>query len=123
MSVVKINNLHWRYPAFVGEMNPWALKGVNLEIEQGEFLGLTGPSGAGKTTICKTIMGLIPHAVQVPARRVNEHFQGSVEVMDSLVCGVDAEANVVDGVARGKFLGEPVRPPLAGIVSVKVQYD
>ena len=116
MSVVKIDNLHWRYPAFVGKMNPWALRGVNLKIEKGEFLGLTGPSGAGKTTTCKTMMGLIPHAARVAANRANDHVQGSVEVMGGLVCGIDPAANVVDGVARGEILGDPVRPPLAGMV-------
>lgn len=116
MSLVKIDNLYWRYPAFVGQMNPWALKGVDLEIEKGEFFGITGPSGAGKTTICKTIMGLIPHSTRVSANAVNEHVQGSVEVIGSLVCGVDPEANVVDHVARGQLLGEPIRPPLAGMV-------
>ncbi len=116
MSFVKIDNLYWRYPAFVGQMNPWALEGVNLSVEKGEFFGITGPSGAGKTTICKSIMGLIPHSMRVPANHTNDHLQGSVEVMDRLVSGVDTEANVVEGVARGKLLGEPVRPPLAGMV-------
>jgi energy-coupling factor transporter ATP-binding protein EcfA2 len=116
MSVVKIDNLSWRYPAFVGQMNPWALKGVSLDIEKGEFFGITGPSGAGKTTMCKSIMGLIPHSMRVPANYVNEHVKGSVEVMEHLVCGVDAEANVVEEKARGTLLGEPVRPPLAGMV-------
>jgi energy-coupling factor transporter ATP-binding protein EcfA2 len=116
MSVVKIDNLYWRYPAFVGQMNPWALEGVNLSIEKGEFFGITGPSGAGKTTICKSIMGLIPHSMRVPANNTKDHMQGTVEVMDRLVSGVDPEANVVEDVARGKLLGEPVRPPLAGMV-------
>jgi energy-coupling factor transporter ATP-binding protein EcfA2 len=116
MSVVKIENLFWRYPAFVGKMNPWALQGVDLQIEKGEFFGITGPSGAGKTTVCKSIMGLIPHSMRVPANHINEHVQGSVKVMDRQVCAVDTEANIVEGVARGKLLGEPVRPPLAGMV-------
>ena len=33
-----------------------ALKGVNLEIEEGEIIALLGPNGAGKTTIFKMIM-------------------------------------------------------------------
>lgn len=35
-----------------------AVKGVNLEIEKGEFFCLVGPSGCGKSTILKIIAGL-----------------------------------------------------------------
>ncbi|NQX92671.1 MAG: metal ABC transporter ATP-binding protein [Flavobacteriales bacterium] len=35
------------------------LKNVNLSIQQGKLIGLVGPNGVGKSTLVKTIMGLI----------------------------------------------------------------
>ncbi|MFJ5488923.1 ATP-binding cassette domain-containing protein, partial [Hansschlegelia beijingensis] len=35
-----------------------ALDGVDLSVGPGEVLALTGPSGAGKTTLCRVVAGL-----------------------------------------------------------------
>jgi ABC-2 type transport system ATP-binding protein len=37
----------------------FALKGLNLEVSQGEVLGYLGPNGAGKTTTLRLLLGLI----------------------------------------------------------------
>ncbi|MEJ8777206.1 ABC transporter ATP-binding protein [Pseudogracilibacillus sp. ICA-222130] len=55
--IVEIKDVYYQYP---GAKQP-VLNGANLNIEQGEFLAIIGGNGSGKSTICKTINGLIPH--------------------------------------------------------------
>ena len=50
-----------------------ALENVTLKIEKGDFVGVIGESGAGKTTLCSCINGLIPH-------HYNGDFYGSVKI-------------------------------------------
>ncbi|TEU19260.1 MAG: ABC transporter ATP-binding protein [Anaerolineales bacterium] len=38
-----------------------ALEDINLKVQPGEVVLLTGPSGAGKTTLCSCLNGLVPH--------------------------------------------------------------
>jgi len=52
-SIVSITDLKKRY-----DDGFEALKGVSLEIEEGEILALLGPNGAGKTTLISTICGI-----------------------------------------------------------------
>lgn len=41
------------------EDNPYVLKNVNLDVFRNDFLGIIGPNGGGKTTLLKTILGLV----------------------------------------------------------------
>jgi len=55
--IIKINNLNVIYN--LGKINEFsALKDINLEIYQGEYVTFFGPSGCGKSTLLYTIAGL-----------------------------------------------------------------
>ena len=53
MALLQISDLHTYYG------NIHALKGIDLEVNQGEIVTLIGANGAGKSTILRTISGLI----------------------------------------------------------------
>jgi putative ABC transport system ATP-binding protein len=55
-TLVSLENVVKRYQR--GKQSVEVLHGVNLSIEQGEFLALMGPSGSGKTTLLNLIAGL-----------------------------------------------------------------
>jgi putative ABC transport system ATP-binding protein len=54
--IVRVNGVHKYFTR--GSERIDVLKGVNLEIPQGEFLALMGPSGSGKTTLLNLMGGL-----------------------------------------------------------------
>lgn len=55
---IKIENLGVSFPDKDGGAPVVALKDINLDIKQGEFISLLGPSGCGKTTLLRTIADL-----------------------------------------------------------------
>ena len=58
MAVIKIENLTHVY----SQGTPFekvAVSNVNLEIEQGEFVGVIGHTGSGKSTLIQHINGLV----------------------------------------------------------------
>ncbi len=69
--MIKIENLTFKYEG--AKKN--ALDKINLQIEDGDFLGIIGESGAGKTTLCSAINALIPH-------HYKGDFYGSVKIDD-----------------------------------------
>ncbi|MDO5642074.1 MAG: ATP-binding cassette domain-containing protein, partial [Paracoccus sp. (in: a-proteobacteria)] len=52
MATVKIDNVIKRYGAVQ------VMHGVNVDIEDGEFVVLVGPSGCGKSTLLRMLAGL-----------------------------------------------------------------
>ena len=56
MAIIKVKNISKTYNENTVPVH--ALRGVDLEIEQGEFTAIVGPSGSGKTTMLNIIGGL-----------------------------------------------------------------
>src|SRR5262245_43409460 len=52
--VLELTNVH----AFYGKSH--ILQGISLNVGDGELVGVLGRNGVGKTTLLKTIMGLVP---------------------------------------------------------------
>lgn len=55
--MITFENFSFRYE----ESTDYTLKDINLTIQTGEFILLTGRSGCGKTTLIRSLNGLIPH--------------------------------------------------------------
>lgn len=56
--MITLAGVHYSYPDADDEV----LKGIDLTVDAGQVVGVVGASGAGKTTLAKTISGFIPHA-------------------------------------------------------------
>ena len=67
--MIEIQELTFKYT----DSKKNALENITLNIEKGDFIGIIGESGAGKTTFCSCLNGLIPH-------HYTGDFYGSVKV-------------------------------------------
>jgi energy-coupling factor transport system ATP-binding protein len=56
LPLFKVENLTYYYP----ETEKAALRDINLEIEEGEFILVAGGSGSGKSSLARVLAGLIP---------------------------------------------------------------
>jgi len=86
---VRLRGLDKRFPRV------HALRGVDLDIEQGEFFALLGPNGAGKTTLISILAGL------------TRATSGTAEVMGFDVVGRYREARARLGVVPQELVYDP----------------
>ena len=60
MSLIELSNVEFTYR----EAKTPALKDISFSIEPGEFVGIIGPTGAGKSTLCWVISGVITQIIK-----------------------------------------------------------
>lgn len=58
MNIIEMDNITKQYP--LGNTTVHALRGITLNIREGDFISIIGPSGSGKTTLLN-IIGCIDH--------------------------------------------------------------
>jgi len=63
MSLLSVRDLHVTYHTQAGPVP--AVRGVDLDIDRGEVLGLAGESGCGKTTVINAVLRLLPPRTKV----------------------------------------------------------
>jgi branched-chain amino acid transport system ATP-binding protein len=80
--MLKINDIDVYYG------NIQALRGISIEVNEGEIVTLIGANGAGKSTLLKTISGLL------------KPKKGSIEYLGSSIDGKPAQAIVKAGISH-----------------------
>jgi branched-chain amino acid transport system ATP-binding protein len=82
-SLLKLNNIETYYGLV------YALRGVSLNIGEGTVTAILGNNGAGKTTILKTVMGLLD----------DQPDKGTIEFLGKEIDGKETEAIVRRGIS------------------------
>jgi len=104
MSLLKLENLEVAYGGIR------AVKGIDIEVAQGELVCLIGANGAGKTTTLRAITGLVRRSAgrvlydgaEISTRRVHEIARGGLALVPE-GRGVFAQLTVDENLAMGAY--------------------
>jgi oligopeptide/dipeptide ABC transporter ATP-binding protein len=98
-ALLRVSNLRVGFPTEGGRVP--AVEGVSFELAPGEVLAIVGESGAGKSAIAQTIMGLTKWA--------NARIEGSVRLRGTELIGADdEELRKVRGEQVGMVFQDPM---------------
>ncbi len=107
-SIIEVRDCWFKYRGSL----KWVLKGVSLDIEEGSFNLVVGPTGSGKTTLLRLFNGLIPCFYR-------GEFRGSVKVN-----GVDTRGASIAQLSKyvGMVSQEPENQLLAFSVESEIAF-
>lgn len=100
MKVINVKNLTVTY-----NKKP-AIKGINLEIENGNIIGIVGPNGAGKSTLLKGILGLLPAdtgEIKIFGKSIKESLKRVAYIPQKEQFDWDFPINVSEVVMMGRY--------------------
>ena len=116
-SEISICDLSYRYP----NASTNILSNLSLDIKKGQFIGIVGSSGAGKTTLANLILGLLePTSGEIkisgisPKQALNK-WPGAVEYVpqDTFIANSSIRENVTFGFSKGEISDEKVKLALS----------
>ncbi|MHA1839587.1 MAG: energy-coupling factor ABC transporter ATP-binding protein [Candidatus Ranarchaeia archaeon] len=102
---VSMRDVNFRYR----KSTEWAIRNINLDIRRGEFIVITGPNTAGKTTLSLCLTGIIPH--DIPGK-----LEGTVEIN-----GINTHEKTTSKLA--KHIGMVFSEPESQFLGVTVEDD
>jgi putative ABC transport system ATP-binding protein len=120
-----------------GETAVGALTGLDLEIREGETIGLLGPSGSGKTTLLHVLGGLVPATTGLvswhdeelasldQAARKTKRANGIAFVFQgaNLLSNLNARENIAFAIlAAGRHGGQPAKRNGSGVPEAPDDY-
>jgi energy-coupling factor transport system ATP-binding protein len=105
MNIAELDKVSYIYPD--GEVP--ALLNISLGIRQGEFLGVIGPTGAGKTTFCLTLNGIVPQ------------FYGGRFFGYVTLAGLDTLVHPVSTLSR--YIGSVFEDPETQLIATSVENE
>jgi len=100
MTVITVKNLTISY-----NKKP-AIKGINLEVDEGSIIGILGPNGAGKSTLIKGILGLLPSEtgeIRIFDKPVKESLKRIAYIPQKEQFDWDFPINVSEVVMMGRY--------------------
>ena len=120
MATLKIKNLEKKFN------QTEVLKGINLEISDGDFLVLLGPSGCGKSTLLNTIEGLENSdngEIIIDSQKVNDMEPSERDIAFvfqsyALYPAMNVEENIVFGLKQRKISKDKINESLNRIVEL-----
>jgi energy-coupling factor transport system ATP-binding protein len=104
-NIVVIENISYSYP----RIDDLVLTDITLSIKKGEFFGLIGPTGAGKTTFCCALNGIVPQFY-------GGRFFGKIEV-----AGLDTLDHPISVLAR--HVGQVFEDPETQLIATSVENE
>jgi oligopeptide/dipeptide ABC transporter ATP-binding protein len=111
-ALLQVTELRTSYIALGGQRVVHAVDGASFSINRGECLGLVGESGSGKTTVCLSVVGLLPRSARIEA--------GSIVFNGQELIG--APSRTINAV-RGRRIAMILQDPMASLNPLLTIFD